>query len=364
MYRSEDESAEEWMGWLCMAAAECGYKEIDRQLKEQFIHSLNDKSMLDEIIRELTSRNSNVQTTSKDVLVWAKRVEAQRVQASMLNDITETKAFDEVKKETELKNTWRREAHVETHQRWPCRYCGGGHTLRQCLAYGKTCAACGKTEHFRKVCRSKRSHAVHEVETDMEPGSQGENTEVVSINSLYINRTRSLIMAKLERQAGKTVLEIPYKIDTGSEGNIMLLYIFQKLFANMSNEQLKRSVKGNIRLKMYNGTHIMQLGMCAVQIKFKNIKKRCVFFVVPGNGQVLLGMPDMVALNLINLDIDSIQAITAKCKTNKEQEAHTGIEGYTNKNMTWDKGYKNNSTSVDNKKDTNSCSHPCNKYIN
>ena len=46
----------------------------------------------------------------------------------------------------------------------------------------------------------------------------------------------------------------------------------------MSNEQLKRSVKGNIRLKMYNGTHIMQLGMCVVQIKFKNIKKRCVFF--------------------------------------------------------------------------------------
>ena len=26
LYRSEDESAEEWMGQLCMAAAECGYK--------------------------------------------------------------------------------------------------------------------------------------------------------------------------------------------------------------------------------------------------------------------------------------------------------------------------------------------------
>ena len=51
LYRSEDESAEEWMGWLCMAAAECGYKEIHRQLKEQFIHGLNDKRMLDEIIR-------------------------------------------------------------------------------------------------------------------------------------------------------------------------------------------------------------------------------------------------------------------------------------------------------------------------
>ena len=71
--RSEDESAEEWMGQLQIEAAECGYKEVDRQLKEQFIHGLNDKIMLDEIIRELMSRTGNVQMTSKDVLAWAKQ---------------------------------------------------------------------------------------------------------------------------------------------------------------------------------------------------------------------------------------------------------------------------------------------------
>ena len=37
---------------------------------------------------------------------------------------------------------------------------------------------------------------------------------------------------------------------------------------------------------MYNKTNITQLGMCAVVIKFKNIKKLGVcFIVVPGNGQ-------------------------------------------------------------------------------
>ena len=30
---------------------------------------------------------------------------------------------------------------------------------------------------------------------------------------------------------------------------------------------------------------IEQLGMCMAIIKFKNFKKKCVFFVVPGNGQ-------------------------------------------------------------------------------
>ena len=42
-----------------MAADECNYKEIDQQLKEQFIHGLNDKTMLEEVIRELTARNND-----------------------------------------------------------------------------------------------------------------------------------------------------------------------------------------------------------------------------------------------------------------------------------------------------------------
>ena len=165
----------------------------------------------------------------------------------------------------------------------------------------------------------------------MEPESQGEDTEIVSINSLYINKNQSSIMAKLEMQMAKTALEIPYKIDTGSEGNIMLLYIFRKLFANISEDQLKRSVKGNIKLKMYNDMDIMHLGTCAVQIKFKNIKKRCMFFVVLGNGQVLLGMPDTAVLNLINFNIDPMQTLAAECKTNKEQETHQHIGLYKHK---------------------------------
>ena len=55
LYRFEGESTEEWMGRLHMAAAECNYKEIDQQQKEQLIHGLNDKTMLEEVIRELTA---------------------------------------------------------------------------------------------------------------------------------------------------------------------------------------------------------------------------------------------------------------------------------------------------------------------
>ena len=43
------------MGRLHITAVECNYQEVDRQLKEQFIHSLNDKHILEEIRKELTA---------------------------------------------------------------------------------------------------------------------------------------------------------------------------------------------------------------------------------------------------------------------------------------------------------------------
>ena len=109
--------------------------------------------------------------------------------------------------------------------------------------------------------------------------------------------------------------------------------------------------------------HIMQLGTCMVHIKFKNVKKRRIFFVVSGNGQVLLGMPDMAVPNIINLNIDSIQAVTLESKTNRGQKTNTSIENCTNKSTTRHKGSKNNNTGIINKQDTNSQSDPSNSNM-
>ena len=49
-----------------------------------------------------------------------------------------------------------------------------------------------------------------------------------------------------------------------------------------------------------------------------------------GNGQALLGMPDTEALNIINLNIHSIQAEISSCKTNREQEMHAMADSCTN----------------------------------
>ena len=81
--RRSYENAEEWMGSLKMSAIECNYKEIERQLKEQFRHVLNDSHMSIEIIREFTKIEDNKSITSKQVLVWERRVETQKAQSAI-----------------------------------------------------------------------------------------------------------------------------------------------------------------------------------------------------------------------------------------------------------------------------------------
>ena len=103
--------------------------------------------------------------------------------------------------------------------------------------------------------------------------------KTVSIDSVHLNKTQSLLMAKLEMQVGRNTIIISYKIDMGSEGNIMPLFMLKKPFKNVTEDQLWKSIKSHIGLRIYNKTNITCLGMCTVVIKFKNIKKRCVFFL-------------------------------------------------------------------------------------
>ena len=68
---------------------------------------------------------------------------------------------------------------------------------------------------------------MHELEVEEEQEVNEGKVETVSIDSVHLIINQSLITMKLETQAGGNTVEIPYKIDTGSEGNIMPLFMFK-----------------------------------------------------------------------------------------------------------------------------------------
>ena len=191
--------------------------------------------------------------------------------------------------------------------------------------------------------------------------SEGE-IETVSIDSVHMNKNWSLLTVELEVCTGDNKLTVPYKIDTGSDGSIMPWHVFKKLFPRITEAEIKKTTKRHIKLKTYNKTVIMQLGTCVVTINYRDNKKKCEFFVVPRNGQMLLGMADTAAPKIINVNIDSIQAVgmqKEECNTNiddaKEsnttQEAHVMKEGCTN--MDGDLKVDNNINSYNNNTNVN-----------
>ena len=84
------------MGRLRLAAVECDYKELDRQLKEQFIYGLNDNDMIIGIIKELTKTEENKDDTSGQVLLWARQVGAQRAQTAVLSNLKVDRKSDAI----------------------------------------------------------------------------------------------------------------------------------------------------------------------------------------------------------------------------------------------------------------------------
>ena len=121
-----------------------------------------------------------------------------------------------------------------------------------------------------------------------------------------------------------------------------MVYI-QKISPGVTESQLAKTVKKHIKLKTCNKMFIMQLRTYAVTVEYKNNRRKCEFFVVLGNGQALLGMPDTATLKIININIDSLEAedtqkdncIDDTKVSNAKQEIHWAGKCCTNTDGTF-----------------------------
>ena len=143
-----------------------------------------------------------------------------------------------------------------------CRYCGPSHPPRQCPAYGHKCVECGKVNHFREVHRSRRNRTVHDLAQEPDKHHEEEDhIDMVKINSIIFNNKWTVITANLKTSSNQVSIIVPYKVDTGSDGNIMPLHINKRLFPSATEEQLATTKNKNIQLKTHNRTIITQMGI-------------------------------------------------------------------------------------------------------
>ncbi|XP_068212456.1 uncharacterized protein [Palaemon carinicauda] len=106
-----------------------------------------------------------------------------------------------------------------------CGNCGRGHPPRQCPAFGQTCNACGRKNHFARCCRSNSVRYADEHPQDMqinyEQFSDAFNTlnvgsAVYASNSVYMSHPEFLV--DLQVQGCQT---IRFRIDTAAATSIL-----------------------------------------------------------------------------------------------------------------------------------------------
>ena len=71
------------------------------------------------------------------------------------------------------------------------------------------------------MCKSAKSSVVHNIEQEADQEKEN-HIDTVDINSINFNNNHSVIAVDLKTSSGKIMKS--YKVDTGSDGNVILLY--------------------------------------------------------------------------------------------------------------------------------------------
>ena len=100
---------------------------------------------------------------------------------------------------------------------------------------------------------------------------------------------KSVIFTKSESRTSQRLTCLIYKFDFGANGNLKPLKKFQSSLLEGNN----RGATCQKKWWTYNNSNIEELHVCTVKLRHKDKVARCRFFVVQGDGSVLLGMLDI-----------------------------------------------------------------------
>ena len=82
---------------------------------------------------------------------------------------------------------------------------------------------------------------------------------------------------------------------------------FKTLIPKSPIEALHATKNNLVVLKKDNQSNIEQIGVCTVKLRYKDKITRYRFFVVPGDGPALLGMPEIELLGILKIMCDVIE---------------------------------------------------------
>lgn len=171
-----------------------------------------------------------------------------------------------------------------------CQRCGYKHRFKNCPAFRRECKQCGKTGHFAKMCKNKRSIKVVDVSSENKCNDDEYNElfcNWISVDS--INAREEWIQNVHIIDSKK---KVAFKIDSGAECNIIPIDICKRL-------NIKECYRSNVVLKNYNHEKIKTLGKVNLNCKIGNIEKPVEFEIFDGKSVPIFGLKSSIDFNLI-----------------------------------------------------------------
>ena len=325
--QQQGESFDSFLTDLRQLVKTCEYGDLTESLiKDRVVIGI-----FDDCLRERLLRQKDL--TLKTAAEISRSFELSKVQLKEMSSAVNVVSNRVVKHEESWRNTDNRGNRKRYRQRSQsrkqnrkqdnvksrCKNCGGDHVRKPqaCPAFGRTCYKCHRSNHFSRVCFSKKVFTVQSHENKhAEDDNESSETEFV-ISSLYCisenadnngqsNRSsRECAISQIDSVkdsnhdwyvdigVGKEKCVVKFKLDTGAQVNTLPQRLFEEMGMNYNVRPLKTLVTN------YCGSEVPVTGMVTIPCFYKEKVYRLDFTLVNIKAVPVLSLGTCLALGLV-----------------------------------------------------------------
>ena len=298
------EQFEQYVTALRQLALRCDFENItpDQILRDRIMFGITDNKVRDRLLREKSlTLERTLEICRAHEISSAQQKEVGKINDSSIHAVGRRPG-------------WKPKEKPGRQTGWitDCKFCGRNHKKikEECAAYGKTCNACKRLNHFKLKCpQAQKSRKLHVVERGINSVTDTgiEDPEL----QVYTVRTVTSIKLKEEQTVTLKIREkcyIRFQIDCGADCNVLPVHVYK---AAMSDHEMKNVSPSDTTLYVYG-----QIGtQSAGKVKFQAWRgtKSCILECELIDGKQyhsILGCKDCVLLGIIEIkDNDKIHPI-------------------------------------------------------
>lgn len=275
---------------------EFGSAESD-MIRDKIVFSISDQRLKERLLRE-----TNL-TLEKTVDI-CRAAEAAKTQIQAMGE--QNKTVHAIKKKSndakQNKRCEKKSYQQQKAESFICKKCGKSHPPRQCPAFGATCHACGKSNHFASVCMSQQK------------STKPKHSRYVTVDSLFIGSVELNKNSGSAQNAWYTDVDIgnvtvKFKLDSGAEANIIPLNIYKSL------DKTALLQPTSTILVAYGGTKLKPEGVANLHCVTPKVQICLPFYITSHSSIPILGKEACERMRLLK----RVETVVIKHFTSKEE---------------------------------------------